>query len=555
MWFTPKLKGSDAPAITNKYYVPRKVGGLSDCLRITTNSVLPNCVGYALGRFMEVQQLTKTKHPYQANGGQIYRHTEDGYQRGQIPQAGALICWDNPGYAGHVGFVEQVNSDGSIVVSQSGYRKGKLYDPNNNKGPSGDFWVDVIPKSSKGYVPKWTTRYVFQGFVYNPGADANLSPVATTATADSYTTVARNSSTLLHTATLNLGLSGIDFQFITGGADKVWGTRFVSWCLINSSEVPQQYKIDTSSLTDLVTKLRAAGATLLIKPTSELYLTPKLGDLILLRNNNVVNYTNENSSEQIGIVSGIYTNGVSYIIGDVQNKVQTLNLPMNSRSIYGYVKLTSEESSLAITSPFTFSRKDAIIRETGYCTTVGYLPTLLSLPGNYKWSVINYNTAQIFNDMLPKLQSLIAAYGNNQSTNDSAINSSVSYLRSKSISFSGSVAIVSICIAISNLNPGFENDGRYGLLGWTNYVPLQNRMGINWQSNRSGQFDYILDNIRFNNSSLYNRLRQGKNTIAEAKQLSEELLKFWKLIPKSDVNKIINSVWNQNQQLIGGKQQ
>ena len=53
--------------------------------------------------------------------------TNDGYKRGSTPKLGAIACWSlgvvgigNDG-AGHVAVVEQINSDGSIIVSESNY--------------------------------------------------------------------------------------------------------------------------------------------------------------------------------------------------------------------------------------------------------------------------------------------------------------------------------------------------------------------------------------------------------------------------------------------------
>lgn len=86
-----------------------------------------------------------------------YLNTGDGYARGQTPQLGAVICYDEPGAgSGHVAIVEQINYTGgsvsSIVLSESVYggvtfRLQTVY-PGNN-------W-------------QLYTGMNFQGFIYLP---------------------------------------------------------------------------------------------------------------------------------------------------------------------------------------------------------------------------------------------------------------------------------------------------------------------------------------------------------------------------------------------------
>ena len=43
-----------APSENNKYYKHTSAGGVNECIHIKDGSVLPNCVGYAWGRFYEI---------------------------------------------------------------------------------------------------------------------------------------------------------------------------------------------------------------------------------------------------------------------------------------------------------------------------------------------------------------------------------------------------------------------------------------------------------------------------------------------------------------------
>ena len=109
-----------------------------------------NCTWYAFGRFVEI--LGKRPALPTGNAYIWYSHCT-AYKKGKTPKVGALICWDYTNHdCGHVAIVEEVKSNGDIVVSQSGWRGGK-------------FWMTNVTKAS-GYRPQG--RYVFQGFIYQP---------------------------------------------------------------------------------------------------------------------------------------------------------------------------------------------------------------------------------------------------------------------------------------------------------------------------------------------------------------------------------------------------
>ena len=110
-----------APAWNDKYYLKTTHGGLNECILIQSNgSVLPNCVGYAWGRAYE--WMDKKPTLAKTNAENWYGYTQDGYKRSKVPKVGSIACWYGPGTLyGHVAFVEQVNKDNSIVVTESNY--------------------------------------------------------------------------------------------------------------------------------------------------------------------------------------------------------------------------------------------------------------------------------------------------------------------------------------------------------------------------------------------------------------------------------------------------
>lgn len=115
-----------APTVGDPFYTNVDFGGYNRCIvRDWSNGfTLPNCTGYAFGRFMECQGITQCNLSV-ANASQWYSY-QDGYARGQTPKLGAVACWGGGAYggAGHVAVVEQINGDGSVILSESNYSGG-----------------------------------------------------------------------------------------------------------------------------------------------------------------------------------------------------------------------------------------------------------------------------------------------------------------------------------------------------------------------------------------------------------------------------------------------
>lgn len=117
---------------------------------------MPNCTAYAWGRFYE---LSGERPKLSTGNAENWYGYSDGYSRGQTPKLGAVICWrkgevgNGDDGAGHVAIVEQINADGSIVTSESGWE-------------SSAFWWRTT-RSNDG---NWgaSSSYTFQGFIYNP---------------------------------------------------------------------------------------------------------------------------------------------------------------------------------------------------------------------------------------------------------------------------------------------------------------------------------------------------------------------------------------------------
>ena len=147
--FIPRISGPDR---NDKNFISVSRGGNNRCVSVGAyGSVLPNDVGYAWGRFMEVLGSPPTLTTGNANNW--FKNTADGYQRGKTPKLGAVACWFNPIGAGHVAVVERIDEDGSILMSSSKY-------------PNQTFFLE------SGSPPNYLSwkGYYLQGFIYNPNA-------------------------------------------------------------------------------------------------------------------------------------------------------------------------------------------------------------------------------------------------------------------------------------------------------------------------------------------------------------------------------------------------
>ena len=201
--FRPRSSAADAPDPYDEsfvYWTHTSANGANPCLNVenSMNSVIPNCVGYAWGRFMEILKSTPTLS--MADAGEWWDYRTDGYKRGTVPQVGAVICWSKPGAAGHVAIVEHVDlATGTIITSESGWRGKRIeYDKTNTGAGSPHFWVttrvydtsaDNWRQADSSNKPKtsWIDEYEFQGFIYNPVINREVIPAAVNVTKEQVT--------------------------------------------------------------------------------------------------------------------------------------------------------------------------------------------------------------------------------------------------------------------------------------------------------------------------------------------------------------------------------
>lgn len=150
-------KRTSAPSTTNKFYLKAGKGGYNRAMEINsiTHSCIPNCCGLVHGRWLESQDQTNYKKYDKLCTGDAhsyYKYTKDGYKRGKTPELGSIICFDKKGGSGHVAFVEEIKSNGDILISNSAYGGSR-------------FFMKTLKKSNNY---KYGINYTLQGFIYSP---------------------------------------------------------------------------------------------------------------------------------------------------------------------------------------------------------------------------------------------------------------------------------------------------------------------------------------------------------------------------------------------------
>lgn len=201
----------------NKHYIRLVSGGLNGAVQgspmVKGANVLCNCVGYANGRFNE--SITdpnlkgielKFKYQLVCNAENFIESAKrQGLKVSKVPTLGGIMVWQRGASlsdwdgAGHVAFVEQINADGSIVTSESGYGSFAFarYKRTNSNGRWG-----------------MNSSYSFRGCIINP----SIGPVTKPETKPSKTQKAYTGK--LPTSNLRRGSKGEQVKLLQ---------RFLTW--------------------------------------------------------------------------------------------------------------------------------------------------------------------------------------------------------------------------------------------------------------------------------------------------------------------------------------
>lgn len=516
----------ETPSYSDKYWIRKSSGGYNPCIRGCNQSrdyVLPNCVGYVHGRFMEIMGATSSNLA-NANGGQMFLHTEDGYERGQTPQLGAVICWSMDGGAGHVAIVEQINDDGSIITSNSAYsEKSSLFFYTSKLYPPSYLWSNA--------------PYHFQGFIYNPMGGGSNS----TAKIEKFIEVLKSH--------IGDAPTKSDQKLRAESAYNYCSTKFVVACA-KESEILGVVVPNAKNPIDFIKKgVKLKYGEFILGPAYGKNPKPEVGDIVCIRDNTNLKYIQPMDCNSIAVVTNVNKSNFDTVMELPDGRVKSINYIPNSKQISGYFKpdwsLIKNDSGMMYTygsaGKFydnTNTRNDATIRDVLYLDSQ-YRKT--KVPTAIRYSVVNYTTlmSAILDDLIVPMA--VAGSVNGSVNLDGVANPIakiiISYLLDKGLPASAAVGIEANIYHESQGRADAEGDyvlgvpTSFGICQW-HYGrgdAMKKMAGSNWKTNLTGQLDYLWYELENPYQSLLSKLKSLENTLEGAKKAADYFVREFEI--------------------------
>lgn len=454
-----------------------------------------NCTAYAFGRFFEILGSKPTLCT--GNAGEWYGKKSDGYERGSKPQLGAVACWAKPGAAGHVAIVEQINSDGSVLMSQSGWQ-------------SRYFWTQTHRPTNYMNSP-----YIFQGFIYNPAVKGMKDKL----------------SEFLQIAQMHLGEGG-DWTWKVSGLSKgqPWCAAFINAVAKTVGGILNVCLPDTYVAGDYARLgvLQNLG-TFMKGPYHGMNVNPQPGDLILFRWTRS-SRSSQYASDHVGIVLEYKNDTVYTIEGNSSNKVSKRQYGKNNSCINGYFRPNWNAAGGNVNNLVSYTplykelntREDAILREVAYINKYNEPSINLS---NIRLSLLNYTTP---------LGTIFSGSSQDSSSRDAVITDGlgtiqrniVEYFIDKGFNAAVGIGIVANIQAECSFNIGQkikDSNGKYsyGMCMWNhvNGEDMVKYVGTNWKTNLSGQLDFLWYDMTLRQPNWFNYMYNkiyGSGTFIQA---------------------------------------
>lgn len=529
--YSPRLS---APSQSNRYYG-------SDNVFYQSGYGMPNCTAYAWGRFYEISGSRPKLCT--GNAGTWYSYTSDGYSRGRSPKLGAVIVWTRLGQAGHVAIVEQINSDGSIVTSNSAW--GGTY-----------FYTQTL------YPPSytWSSYYQFQGFIYNPAVSG--SSVSTS--------VDNKLADFLKEVNSHVGEDG-SWTWRTSGLSRgqPWCAAFVVACAksvgILNKVIPLTYVAgDIARL-----GVRQNMGTFIKGPYLGHSATPQPGDCISFYSGSSKK-SDDYLASHIGVVTEVKGDLVYSVEGNsttwdnYTSKVGKHAYNRNSSIINGYYRPNWSAVGGSVTGLTTSgltgslydmvnTREDATIREVGYVDSKNKPSIEIS---NTRLSVINYTT---FLGSLFSVSDESNEYGDIDVDFSGIGNNNAriigEYLVDKGLNAAMAVGFLANIYHESGYDTSAVNSdsGASGICQWLGgrKSAMIKQAGSNWRTNLTGQLDYLWSELTGSESNTLNSLKSNvtENTEAMAVAAADIVLRQFERPGNYSVNtpiraKTAKNIWS-----------
>ena len=498
-------KRTTAPSASDKWWQTK----YNPCVGVSNGTVLPNCVGYAWGRFAEILGSTsECKLPTCDAGNWIDNLNTSKYKHGKTPKLGAVAVWKKPGHPGHVAVVEEIRSDGSVVFSESGWGQ-----------PWGKRWWLSNPLSGPNY---YHEPYKLQGFIYQPVDYGNGGDDPR--------------EVFIKEAAAHIGDKG-----------HAWVQSKTSigsgpWCAATMCAIA----IATGFAGKNMPKAEYGAGNFgykIVKDYGGTYIkggenvTPDIGDFIELfpGSGPSVNLPAKYQSHHVGVVEKVNKDGtIGTIEGNHSNAY--CRVSRRKKDIGWYARPDWSKVGGAVSNSVEFeplyttssTRADASIREVGYITSDGK-PSISST--GIRLSAINYTS------VLAGIVSMMGGTttGSEDGSEDDIsklppkVRETVEYLKNHGLNTAAAVGVCANIRAESNFNTAAAGDmigGKptsFGICQWHNKRgdAMKAMAGSSWSTNLKGQLDYLWYELQHDYKSVLNNLKSVKNTESGCKEAAD----------------------------------
>ena len=486
--FVPRLT---APSYSDPNWIMQSAGGKNPCIRgwnAVGNSVLANCTGYCVGRAIELYGLDNAMQlPWQYNAGEYYpKLNENGvWKKSSKPSLGAVGCYRSTvGSWGHVLIVEQINSDGSIVTSESAWQGSRWYS-----------------QTLRPPYYTWNNSFALQGFIYNVNG-----PKASSSKIEDFIAKAKSC----------VGKKAKDLNL---SEDKYCSAEFIIYCAKKVTDLVGTVIPDKPNSEDFANVGIRKGMGSYVKgPLNGAKSTVKPGDIVLIRIDSKKKYSSKYACDQVYLVTDVNDSKFTVVGAENTGSIVRRELNNTSNLIWGYYRpkwslVDNSTDYMVGYAPLgkfydtENTSEDATVREVAYLDSSNK-PTINK--SSVKLSVINYTTmlSSILENLL--VPSTVSGTLNGEVLVDGITNTKarecIQFLMGKGLN---AAAACGICgnIEAESVPPyntaslGDYVNGRAssaGICQWHNnrMTAMQQFVGSNWANNLTGQLEYLWSELQ-----------------------------------------------------------
>ena len=489
--FVPRLT---APSYTDPNWIMQSAGGKNPCIRgwnAVGNSVLSNCTGYVIGRSLELFGDDAYSLPWQYNAGEYYPYLNESgvWKKSSKPSLGAVGCYRSTvGSWGHVLIVEQINSDGSIVTSESAWQGSRWYS-----------------QTLRPPYYTWNNSFALQGFIYNvKGPTVSSSKI----------------EDFIAKAKACVGKTSKELNF---SDDKYCSAEFIVYCAKKISDLIGNVIPDKPNSADFAdTGVKKGMGTYIKGPLNGAKSTAKPGDIVLIRIDSKKKYSSKYACDQVYLVTDVADSKLTVVGAENTGSIVRRELNNTSNLIWGYYRpkwslvdnSTDYMVGYAPLGKFYDTEntpEDATVREVAYLDSSNK-PTINK--SSVKLSVINYTTmlSSILENLL--VPSTVSGTLNGEVLVDGVTNTKarecIQFLMGKGLNAAAACGICGNIEAESVPPYNTASVGDYGtsfgICQW-HYgrgTAMKQMAGSNWANNLTGQLEYLWYELQnaYRNSTL-----------------------------------------------------